>query len=169
MIQSVKTCFRKYADFSGRASRSEFWWFMFFGFIPMIVFEVVDLQVFSFLPEGEYTQTFTTTMLSSFGITNGLFGTLTALILLVPSLAVTARRLHDVNITGWWQLLIYGSLFIDLPFNQRPEDDPMLYIPTLVMMLIFLTFVVIWLRKGTPSLNRYGLPTDHEDTISAFD
>lgn len=169
MIESVKTCFRKYTDFSGRASRSEFWWFMLFCLIPMVVFEFVDFQIFSFFPEGEYTATFYTTLLTSLGLTNGLFGTLSALALLAPSLAVTARRLHDVNLSGWWQMALYGVFFLDLPFNQSSENDLMFLIPSLIMLLVILAFIVLWARKGSPDLNRYGPPTNHEDTMAAFD
>ena len=66
--ESIKTCFNKYATFSGRASRSEFWWF--------------QLAFF----------------LSFFTIIGGL-------ILLLPNMSVTVRRLHDVGKSGWW----YGT------------------------------------------------------------
>ena len=77
--ESVKTCFQKYVDFSGRASRSEFWWFFLFTFVVRIV----------------------TTWIPFIGF-------IIALALLLPSLAVTARRLHDTNRTGWWMLLPIG-------------------------------------------------------------
>ena len=77
---SIKTCFQKYIDFSGRASRPEYWWFFLFSFIVRIV----------------------TFWIPFLGIIIGLA-------LLLPSLAVTARRLHDTNRTGWWMLLPIGS------------------------------------------------------------
>ncbi len=75
--QSIKTCFSKYADFNGRASRSEFWWWALFVFL-------VNAGL-SFVSE----------MLS------GLF----SLAVLLPYLAVAARRLHDTDRSGWLLLL----------------------------------------------------------------
>jgi uncharacterized membrane protein YhaH (DUF805 family) len=76
-VNSVKTCLQKYADFNGRAARPEFWWFALFQIVVMIVLGMVHQ------------------MLSS----------LASLALLVPALAVGARRLHDIGKSGWFQLL----------------------------------------------------------------
>jgi uncharacterized membrane protein YhaH (DUF805 family) len=75
--QAVSNCLRKYADFSGRAVRSEFWWFFLFQIVVMVV----------------------TGMMSD--ILNGIAG----LALLLPALAVGARRLHDIGKSGWFLLL----------------------------------------------------------------
>ncbi len=74
---AVKTCFSKYADFSGRALRSEFWWFMLFLFVAGLILQMVS----------------------------GVIGALFSLGTLVPSLAAGARRLHDTGRSGWWQLI----------------------------------------------------------------
>jgi uncharacterized membrane protein YhaH (DUF805 family) len=75
--ESVKVCLTKYADFSGRAGRSEYWWFLLF--IVMV---------------GAATSLVSTTL-------SGLFSLAT----LLPSIAAAARRLHDTNRSGWWQLV----------------------------------------------------------------
>jgi uncharacterized membrane protein YhaH (DUF805 family) len=75
--QSIKTCFQKYVGFEGRATRSEFWWFMLFG-----------------LAGGLVTSIFGDTV-------NGLFN----LAVLLPTLAVGSRRLHDYGKTAWFLLL----------------------------------------------------------------
>ena len=75
--QAISTCLTKYATFSGRASRPEFWWFF--------LFQILVWIGASFISE----------MLSG----------LVSLALLVPALAVGARRLHEIGRTGWWQLL----------------------------------------------------------------
>ncbi len=80
---------QKYADFNGRARRSEFWYFFLFTVIVSIVASVIDRII------G------TNDMFSN----NGLVGTIASLALLVPSLAVGARRLHDTDRSGWLQLL----------------------------------------------------------------
>jgi len=85
---SIKTCFSKYAVFSGRASRSEFWWFALFGLIGGIVTAVIDVMILGYSTE-------------SYGPTNIIFTVITFL----PYLAVGARRLHDINRSGWWQLI----------------------------------------------------------------
>ena len=85
---SIKTCFSKYAIFSGRASRSEFWWFVLFGVIGGIVTVVIDVMILGYSTEV-------------YGPINIIFTVITFL----PSIAVGARRLHDINRSGWWQLI----------------------------------------------------------------
>lgn len=100
--QAISSCFAKYATFSGRASRSEFWWFM--------LFEVIVLGV---------TSMFSTTL---YGIA--------ALVFLLPVLAVGARRLHDTGRTGWWQLLsltVIGSLVLLYWFVQPGREGVVAY------------------------------------------
>lgn len=75
--EAIKLCFQKYADFNGRAKRPEFWWFALFMFLASLILGIVS------------------SMLS------GLF----SLTVIVPSLAVGARRLHDIGRSGWWQLI----------------------------------------------------------------
>jgi uncharacterized membrane protein YhaH (DUF805 family) len=76
--QAISTCFAKYATFSGRASRPEFWWFFLFQILVSIVASMIS------------------EMLSG----------LASLALVLPSLAVGARRLHDIGKSGWWQLIM---------------------------------------------------------------
>ena len=85
---SIKTCFSKYAIFSGRASRSEFWWFVLFGLIGGVVTAVIDVMILGYSAEA-------------YGPINIIFTVITFL----PYLAVGARRLHDINRSGWWQLI----------------------------------------------------------------
>jgi uncharacterized membrane protein YhaH (DUF805 family) len=75
--QSIQVCFSKYADFNGRAKRPEYWWFFLFLFLLGAVTGAISEAL------------------------NGIV----ALATLVPSLAVGARRLHDTDRSGWWQLL----------------------------------------------------------------
>jgi len=88
--ESVKTCFTKYADFNGRASRSEYWWFFLF-----VILASVATSLFSSILSG-----------------------LISLATLLPSIAAATRRLHDTNRSGWWQLIVlvpiiglFGSLY----------------------------------------------------------
>ncbi len=88
-IEAVQTCFQKYIDFSGRATRAEFWWFTLFASLISIITMIIDYVI------G------TVGMLGLFGLFEGLW----ALATFFPSLAVAARRLHDRSKSGWWQLL----------------------------------------------------------------
>ena len=95
---SIKTCFNKYADFSGRALRSEFWWFVLFSILGGIVTTIIDVMILGYSIE-------------SYGPVNIIF----SVVLILPGIAVTARRLHDINKSGWWQLIeltIIGILLI---------------------------------------------------------
>ena len=103
---SIKTCFNKYATFSGRASRSEYWFFILFGILGGIVTLIIDVMILDYSIESEYTPI------------NLIF----SLILIIPSIAVACRRLHDVNKSGWWQLiwltLIGGILLLIWYFKE---------------------------------------------------
>ncbi|MCR5297950.1 MAG: DUF805 domain-containing protein [Paludibacteraceae bacterium] len=84
LISNYKEVFtQKFAKFDGRAGRKEFWYFVLVNVVVSIVLNIIDGAIFS------------TTVLS------GLYG----LAVLIPGLALTARRLHDINKSGWWQLI----------------------------------------------------------------
>lgn len=76
--QAIQTCFSKYADFNGRATRSEYWWWTLFVVLASAAASTIGDKV----------------------------GALFSLATLLPSLAVCARRLHDTDRSGWWQLLM---------------------------------------------------------------
>ena len=75
--QAIQHCLRNYATFTGRASRSEFWWFMLFALLASLVASAIDPRL----------------------------NAVVTLLLLLPAIAVTARRLHDIDKSGWWQLV----------------------------------------------------------------
>lgn len=77
-VDAVKQCFTKYVGFEGRAPRSEYWWWVLFIIVVSIVLGSVRA---------------------------GLLANLFSLATLLPSLAVGARRLHDIGKSGWWQLV----------------------------------------------------------------
>jgi uncharacterized membrane protein YhaH (DUF805 family) len=80
---------RKYAVFTGRARRKEYWYFALFYLIAMIVCDILDTML--------------GTMQESTGI--GYIGVLLFLVAFLPSLAVGVRRLHDIGKSGWWLLI----------------------------------------------------------------
>ena len=81
-VQAIKSCLGQYATFSGRAKRSEFWWFFLFQVLVMVAASMLG------------------------DVINGI----ASLALLLPALAVGARRLHDIGRTGWWQLLLLSGI-----------------------------------------------------------
>jgi uncharacterized membrane protein YhaH (DUF805 family) len=87
--ESIRVCLHKYADFSGRARRSEFWYFVVWTILVSIVASVLD-----FILDTRW------------GSKTGLVETVAGLALILPSLAVGARRLHDISRSAWWLLLL---------------------------------------------------------------
>ena len=81
-LKAIETCFKKYADFNGRASRPEFWWFYLFTILCYIV---------------------------AFAI-NPVIGIVVELALFLPFIAAASRRLHDINKSGWLQLIAFIPL-----------------------------------------------------------
>ena len=124
---------RKYADFTGRARRMEFWlfWLLLIGI--EIVFSILIGMV-----GGSMTALVDPTvgMAAMSGPAMGLWAVygLIMLGLLIPSLAVSIRRLHDTNRSGWWQLV------------------------SLVPVVGGLVMLVLYLLSGTPGANRFGEP-----------
>ena len=102
---SIKQCLRKYADFSGRATRAEYWWWVLATIIASAIVGAIDSSIVSFA--GGYKA----------GYTFSPLGTIFGLAVLLPDLAVTARRLHDIGKTGWWQLVWFATAVIAwIPF-----------------------------------------------------
>lgn len=104
-MDSIKTCLGKYATFSGRAQRSEFWWFMLFLLIAQIVLGQIDGMIF----EPKELVNMTSTMQEGYNFDfsyqpqpiTGIF----MLAMLLPNLGVSVRRLHDTGRSGWWLLI----------------------------------------------------------------
>lgn len=87
--ESVSTCLTKYAEFSGRASRSEYWWFI----LAQLLAGILIGFILGFIGAGQ----------SFVAIVN----LLVTLGLLLPAIGVAIRRLHDTGRSGWWYLLIF--------------------------------------------------------------
>jgi len=146
--EAIGSCFRKYAVFRGRAPRSEYWYFLLFEFLVSIPAAMIDQAI----P----------------GKTSAISG-LVSLAFFLPRLAVTVRRLHDVNRSGWWLggfflavvaglILIIGALGNSLGSNPDFQS-PIGLIAAGVLIGAF--FYGIWLfvlsvLKGTTGPNDYG-------------
>jgi uncharacterized membrane protein YhaH (DUF805 family) len=111
-VVAIRLGFQKYFDYKGRSTRAEFWWWALFICLGHLLFTVAGYVV---------------------GVGN-LLDDLFGLGTLIPSLALGARRLHDINRTGWWQLMWFAFF---------------LFIPVLVLLY--------WgARQGGAGVNRYG-------------
>ena len=138
-FQSVSHSLRNYANFSGRASRSEFWCFFFFVILAQAVARLLDAMLGGFL---------------LFGPVSGLVG----LLLLVPQVAVAIRRLHDIGRSGR-ELLVPCAMLALMPLVMSLGG----FLPRLVAlgyagltMLIFANLLLLLTRPGRKVPNRYG-------------
>ena len=86
--QSISYCFSNYFNFSGRGSRSEYWWFFLFSIMLQMGGSIWDAA------SGDFSG-------------NGLMYWIAYAVVFFPSLAAGARRLHDVGKSGWWQLIAF--------------------------------------------------------------
>jgi uncharacterized membrane protein YhaH (DUF805 family) len=90
---AIKSVFSQYVGFTGRARRSEYWWFVVFSILVNIVTSILD-------------NVLGTTMGADDAFYNaGVIGTIVGLAMFLPGLAVAVRRLHDTDRTGWWVLI----------------------------------------------------------------
>ena len=111
----LDTVKNRYADFNGRATRSEYWYFVLFFVLISIVLTLIDTTVINPLmlhmtPE-EATQ-------------GGLLSFLFALAMLLPHIGVGIRRLHDIGKSGWWLLIGFVpvvGLLVLLYFFVQPS------------------------------------------------
>lgn len=108
--------FTKYAQFKGRSTRKEFWLFCLLVVIATVFLTAIDIAIGMFDPS------------SGLGLLSGIF----TLAIIVPSLAVSARRLHDTNRSAWWLILSF--------------------IPVIGTIVL----VVFWCFQGTKGPNRFG-------------
>ncbi|MBN42081.1 MAG: DUF805 domain-containing protein [Alphaproteobacteria bacterium] len=109
--QSITTCMGKYFTFSGRAKRSEYWWFYLFTVLMSWGASLVGSA--SFGPSD---------------LGGDLFSSMVSLVFLFPWLAAGSRRLHDIGRSGWWQLLILTIIGVILLIvwwasDTKPQGD----------------------------------------------
>ena len=114
--EAIRICFSKYADFSGRARRSEYWYFVLFSMIVSAVLSRIGKEV----PMEVAGQVVMVTQSKLLSIYN--------LVVFIPTLAVVVRRLHDVGKSGWnyfWLFLpIIGWIMMLVWLCREGEHGP---------------------------------------------
>jgi uncharacterized membrane protein YhaH (DUF805 family) len=110
--QAITSGFQNYVNFRGRAARSEFWYWTLFSILASIVGALIDVALFG---------------VAGLSVIQNLVG----LALFLPGLAVSVRRLHDLDRTGWWMLI--------------------------ALTVIGIILLIVWdCMRGTPGSNRFG-------------
>ena len=126
---AIRLGFQRYSDFNGRATRAEFWWGALFAILGRIALTLIDMSIGTFSQEAR----------------RGLLCTLFEIGTLIPGLALGARRLHDINRSGWWLMMWLGFFLI---------------IPVIV--------IVVWsAKKSDKGTNKYGAVPDINLTTAA--
>ncbi len=139
---AVSVCLRRYADFSGRARRSEFWWFWLFNTLASVMALLLDNLAFEAPAFGSSSSEF---------YTPGVFGFLVSLVLFLPFTAASVRRLHDTDRSGWWvAAFISGKVAFLLSVNA------MAALPALILLAGMIVFFVWLATHGTIGANRFG-------------
>jgi uncharacterized membrane protein YhaH (DUF805 family) len=107
--QAISSGFSNYVNFSGRSCRSEYWFWVLFIVLAEIVTSIIDVVI-------------------GVRVTTGIFG----LVTILPGLAVAIRRLHDLDRTGWWFLLVF------------------------IPLIGWIVLIIWYVTKGTDGPNRFG-------------
>lgn len=172
----------KYADFQGRARRSEFWLFWLVQTIFLMILSGISM---SFLMQGMFNAGNDPQAAIS-AATNPVFvivsqlSNIASLALFIPNLAVGVRRMHDINRTGWWIVLPFGVLLagilvflvlnagslmalISSASNGETPDKAifsvlgqsilLIWLPSFIAGVVVFVFHVL---DGTPNMNRFG-------------
>lgn len=148
--EAIRVCVNKFVDFKGRASRSEYWFFVLFGFLINAGAGIIDVAIFGPMATVQP------------------LSTLTSLALLLPQLAVSVRRLHDTDRSGWW---IFGGLIAGILFgvvagssiasvgpSGAPDEGTLMILGVagIAFFAYIIVLLVFYCQKGTLGPNRFG-------------
>lgn len=155
MIDYMLMPLRRYADFSGRSRRMEFWSF---ALLNVIVYGIIMLLAVAMGGGRTELEQFESGNFASYSAVSSLvFGGVGILLLIwwlgtiIPSVAVTVRRLHDRGMSGWWYL---GFVVISI-------------LPLLGLIASF-AFLIILCLPGTPGANRFGPDPKDPSDVAVF-
>ena len=173
---AVRTCFRKYFDFKGRARRSEYWWYFLFSIIACVVWALFGTLLVG-LPVGMAVEHASGSEDAGFA-TMAVILVLPVLALVLPSFSLQVRRLHDIGRSGWWVLasivlelvagaipfILFGTAAADFEFMEEYKKafelstaagvaDLTLNIASQALSVVLIVFSVFDSHKGA---NKYG-------------
>lgn len=142
--EAISTCFRNYVKFSGRAKRPEYWWFILFTFLGSLVTALIP-------------------------VVNMIF----ALAVLIPSLAVFWRRMHDIGKPGYVYFLPFIgaliSIFGVIIGQGSPEFGQILIVVGGLIMFGLTILLIVWLASPSQTgRNKYGGDDDAENVENVF-
>ena len=133
--EAVTVCLtKKYCSFKARASRSEFWWFCLFTLLLNIAVAIVG----AIAPAMA-----------------SILSAVQALWLLLPTVAVATRRLHDRDLSGWWQALP-AALMLPGLIGLAVDAEWLFIVVALAVSIASIGLMVVYAFKGTTGPNRFG-------------
>ena len=174
MTKAAKLFFTNYFDFSGRASRGEFWWAYLAFFIVSTILFVVDGvivgMIFGFT-DNELLSITENEFLSN----NGFFSNIFSLVTFIGWISITSRRLQDNGHSGWWQLAYFSiipTIFLWV-FFISDDGNPVLLSFSIIFTIITLALyilILVWLiLPPTEDENKWGLnPLYHDNQNKTF-
>ena len=162
-VEAIKTCFSKAFTFTGRARRSEYWYWYLFSLIVSFPMSIL----MEIIPEDAWALTL---VLALVMLGWGFFN-------MIATLAVTIRRLHDTGRSGWWygasmiggfvwaMLMVVGIIVVAISVGSDTSTTPMASLmPWLVVLLVtyipllaYSIVLLVWFcQDSTPGPNKYG-------------
>ena len=126
-VNALKAAFQNYVNFKDRTSRGGFWWYVLAYLIAAIILSFVDSALF-----GGGSAEISASDGVAVSYSSGPLVSLWMLVNIIPSIAISARRMHDTNRTGWLQLL------------------------GLIPLLGWIFLIYVYVQKGNVGENRFG-------------
>lgn len=178
LVQATKSCLRNAFDFTGRATRSEFWWFQFLiiviamllGAIEAIITDYNTAIDGAFLGIGERLLIVDELVEPNWG------ARIFTYLSFIPGLSVTVRRFHDIGRRTLWVLLptvFWLSITVFEPGERLLDtfylsSDLVFSIGLISFLIVFVMFLVLLAKDGEPHSNIYGPSLKHGDEVDAF-
>jgi uncharacterized membrane protein YhaH (DUF805 family) len=168
---------KRYADFSGRSRRMEYWMWVVFQFLIGIAFVILMVALGgAAMMRGDMAG-----LMAMGGVLIILYllYLLVSLIFLVPNLAVTIRRLHDTDRSGWWILLFWGPYLLMVANSMMmgakmasggdpTASGPVAMVLMLALLVGALVLLVFMFLEGTRGPNRYGADPKGQNAGQVF-
>ena len=174
MTKAAKLFFTNYFDFSGRASRGEFWWTYLAFFIVSTILFVVDGVIVGMIFGFTDNELLSITE-NEFLSTNGFFSNIFSLVTFIGWISLTSRRLQDNGHSGWWQLAYFSiipTIFLWVFFISADENPVLLsfsIIFTIITLALYILILVWLILPPTEDENKWGLnPLYHDNQNKTF-